>query len=56
LWQRCPVDGAARYLLLETLRHYGRQRLPANTMAAAVPRQHAMYFTALADALARVTD
>jgi predicted ATPase/transcriptional regulator with XRE-family HTH domain len=44
-----PAGGGARYRLLETLRQYGRERLLATSAAEAVQREHAIYFTALAE-------
>jgi non-specific serine/threonine protein kinase len=41
--------GEARYRLLETVRQYGWERLRAAGEAAAVQRQHAAYFLALAE-------
>jgi tetratricopeptide (TPR) repeat protein len=38
-----------RYRLLETLRQYGRERLVASGEAAALHRQHAQYYLALAE-------
>jgi transposase len=43
-------DGATRYRLLETLRHYAEERLEAAGEAAAVRARHRNYFLTLAEA------
>jgi predicted ATPase/class 3 adenylate cyclase len=43
-------DGVGRYRLLETLRHYARERLTAAGAAEEVARRHAHHFVALAEA------
>jgi non-specific serine/threonine protein kinase len=45
-------DGVGRYRLLETLRHFARERLAAAGEAAAVARRHAEHLVALAEAAA----
>lgn len=45
--------GRSRYLVLETLRAYGRERLAEAGLADRFARQHSAYFTALAEQGAR---
>ena len=47
-----PVDGPAdepRYLMLETVREYARERLEASGEADDIRRRHAAWFLALAE-------
>jgi non-specific serine/threonine protein kinase len=44
---------APRYRLLETLRQYGRERLPADTKVTALPDRHAVYYVGLAERFER---
>jgi predicted ATPase len=48
-------DGELRFVLLETLHEYARERLAESGAAEAVQRRHAAYYLALAEAAARLT-
>jgi predicted ATPase/tetratricopeptide (TPR) repeat protein len=49
-------DGAARYRLLDTVRHYARERLAEAGEQAALERRHRAYVLALAEALEPALD
>jgi len=44
-----PSPGGVRYRLLETLRHYGRERLAVSGEADGIRERHAVYYLALAE-------
>jgi predicted ATPase/DNA-binding XRE family transcriptional regulator len=48
-----PVPGQSRYLMLETIREYGLERLAASPEEEAVRRRHAAYYLGLAEEIER---
>ncbi len=49
LRQEAQADGEPRFLMLETLREYARERLEASGEAEAIRRRHATFFLAMAE-------
>lgn len=49
VYQSQSRDGEPRYAMLETIREYAAERLDASQEAAAVRRQHLVFYLALAD-------
>src|SRR5262249_42702626 len=49
LQQREGVDGEPRFVMLETIQEYARDKLAESGEADALEREHALYFMALAE-------